>query len=623
MTAICYHRTMIRSALILLFLLAWQVNWPGGAAAEPQHGFAVLGSLKYGPGFQHFDYVNPDAPKGGRLRLWYNGNFDSLNPFILKGRWVAGSNPFGVDGRLLTFETLMMGSADEADSFYGLVAGGVEIADDRQSITFTLRAEARWHDGSEMTAADVAYSFATLKAKGHPAFRILFKDVTGTEVLGPRKIRFNFAKGVLTRDLPATVARMPIISKAWYGEHDFTKTTMTPPLGSGPYRVEKVDPGRSITYALVADHWGKDLAVYRGRNNFQRLTWDYYRDRDIALESLFAGKIDFREDFTSRNWATRYDNVPAVKDGRLIKETLPDHNPSGFQAFFLNTRKAKFADRRVRRAIGLVFDFEWTNKNLFHGLYRRTYSIFQNSDMEAKGPPLGPELALLEPWRKELPGEVFGPVYRAPKTNGSGIIRRELRAAKKLLRAAGWVVRDGKLVNGKGEGFEIEFISYSKLFERIVMPYVRNLEKLGISGRFRLVEPAQYQRRLQEFDFDIATFRNSSSLTPGLSLRNAWNSKTADMMGGRNYTGLKSAAVDSLVEKIIAAKSREELRHATHALDRVIMWTHNLVPQWFKASHTIAYWDLFGRPAIKPKYARGVLDTWWWDRAKAAKLGRE
>jgi len=622
-TAICYHRSMIRNALILIFLLAWQVNWPGGAVAKPQHGFAVLGSLKYGPGFKHFDYVNPDAPKGGRLRLWYNGNFDSLNPFILKGRWAAGSNPFGVDGRLLTFETLMMGSGDEADSFYGLVAGGVEIPDDRQSITFTLRAEARWHDGSEMTATDVAYSFTTLKAKGHPAFRILFKDVTGTEVLGPRKIRFNFAKGALTRDLPATVARMPIISKAWYGEHDFTKTTMTPPLGSGPYRVEKVDPGRSITYALVADHWGKDLAVYRGRNNFQRLTWDYYRDRDIALESLFAGKIDFREDFTSRNWATRYDNVPAVKDGRLIKETLPDHNPSGFQAFFLNTRKAKFADRRVRRAIGLVFDFEWTNKNLFYSLYRRTYSIFQNSDMEAKGAPLGAELALLEPWRKELPGEVFGPVYRAPKTNGSGIIRRELRAAKTLLQAAGWVVRDGKLVNGKGEGFEIEFISYSKLFERIVMPYVRNLEKLGISGRFRLVEPAQYQRRLQEFDFDIATFRNSSSLTPGLSLRNAWNSKTADMMGGRNYTGLKSAAVDALVEKIIAARSREELRHATHALDRVIMWTHNLVPQWFKASHTIAYWDLFGRPAIKPKYARGILDTWWWDRAKAAKLGRE
>ncbi|MBT3370497.1 MAG: ABC transporter substrate-binding protein [Rhodospirillaceae bacterium] len=608
--------------LLLLLTLAPFLIGTVPALAEPSHGFAVLGSLKYGPDFKHFDYVNSDAPKGGRLRLWYNGNFDSLNPFILKGHWAAGSNPFGVDGRLLTFETLMIGSGDEEDSYYGLIAGGVEIPDDRQSITFTLRPAARWHDGSAISADDVAFSFDILKTKGHPVYRVLFKDITGTEVLGPRKVRFNFAKGVLTRDLPATVAAMPVLSKSWYSDHDFTKTTMTPPMGSGPYRVEKVDPGRSITYVLVDDHWGKDLAVYRGRNNFRRITWDYYRDRDIALESLFAGKIDFREDFTSRNWATKYDDVPAVKDGRLIKEILPDQNPSGFQAFFLNTRRAKFTDRRVRQAIGLVFDFEWTNKNLFHGLYQRTYSIFQNSDMEATGAPVGAELALLEPWRKDLPKEVFGEVYRAPKTKGTGNIRGQLRQAKKLLGAAGWKVRDGKLVNGAGKSFEIEFLSYGKAFERIVMPYIRNLEKLGITARFRLVEPAQYQRRVQEFDFDITTFRNSSSLTPGLGLRSAWNSKTADMTGGRNYTGLKSPAVDALIEKIIQAGNRDELRHATHALDRVIMWSHNLVPQWFKASHTIAYWDLFGRPASKPKYARGVLDTWWWDPAKAAKLGR-
>ena len=608
--------------LLLLLTLAPFLIGTVPALAEPSHGFAVLGSLKYGPDFKHFDYVNSDAPKGGRLRLWYNGNFDSLNPFILKGHWAAGSNPFGVDGRLLTFETLMIGSGDEEDSYYGLIAGGVEIPDDRQSITFTLRPAARWHDGSAISADDVAFSFDILKTKGHPVYRVLFKDITGTEVLGPRKVRFNFAKGVLTRDLPATVAAMPVLSKSWYSDHDFTKTTMTPPMGSGPYRVEKVDPGRSITYVLVDDHWGKDLAVYRGRNNFRRITWDYYRDRDIALESLFAGKIDFREDFTSRNWATKYDDVPAVKDGRLIKEILPDQNPSGFQAFFLNTRRAKFTDRRVRQAIGLVFDFEWTNKNLFHGLYQRTYSIFQNSDMEATGAPVGAELALLEPWRKDLPKEVFGEVYRAPKTKGTGNIRGQLRQAKKLLGAAGWKVRDGKLVNGAGKSFEIEFLSYGKAFERIVMPYIRNLEKLGITARFRLVEPAQYQRRVQEFDFDITTFRNSSSLTPGLGLRSAWNSKNADVIGGRNYTGLKSPAVDALIEKIIQAGNRDELRHATHALDRVIMWSHNLVPQWFKASHTIAYWDLFGRPASKPKYARGVLDTWWWDPAKAAKLGR-
>ena len=617
------NRSMNCIGRYLLFLLTAPIlAWAAPALAEPSHGFAVLGSLKYGPDFKHFDYVNPDAPKGGRLRLWYNGNFDSLNPFILKGHWAAGSNPFGVDGRLLTFETLMTGSVDEEDSYYGLIAGGVEIPDDRQSITFTLRAAARWHDGSAISSEDVAFSFDILKSKGHPVYRILFKDISGAEVLGPRKIRFNFTKGALTRDLPATVAAMPVLSKAWYRDHDFTKTTMTPPMGSGPYRVEKVNPGRSITYVLVENHWARDLVVYRGRNNFRRITWDYYRDRDIALQSLFAGKIDFREDFTSRNWATKYDGVPAVKDGRLIKEVLPDHNPSGFQAFFLNTRRAKFTDRRVRQAVGLVFDFEWTNKNLFYGLYRRTYSIFQNSDMEAAGAPTGAELALLEHWREELPKEVFGEVYRAPKTKGSGNIRGQLRQAKKLLSAAGWKVKDGTLVNSAGKAFEIEFLSYGKAFERIVMPYIRNLEKLGISAHFRLVEPAQYQRRVQEFDFDITTFRNSSSLTPGLGLRSAWNSKTADMTGGRNYTGLKSPAVDALVEKIIQAENRGELRHATHALDRVIMWSHNLVPQWFKASHTIAYWDLFGRPAIKPRYARGVLDTWWWDTARAAKLGR-
>ena len=380
----------------------------------------------------------------------------------------------------------------------------------------------------------------------------------------------------------ATVASMPVISRAWYTDHDFSKTTLLAPLGSGPYRVEKVDPGRAITYALVPNHWAKDLAVYAGRHNFQRISWDYYRDRDIALEALFAGKVDFREDFTSRDWATKYYDVPAVKDGHLIKEVLPDHNPSGLQAFFLNTRRAKFADRRVRRAIGLVFDFEWTNVNLFHGLYRRTYSIFQNSDMEAEGAPQGAELALLEPWRKVLPGEVFGPVYRAPKTDGSGTIRSQLRQAKALLRSAGWSVRDGKLVNEQNQIFAIEFISYSKAFERIVMPYIRNLEKLGIAARFRLVEPAQYQRRIQEFDFDITTFRNSSSLTPGLGLRSAWNSENADVIGGRNYTGLKSAAVDALIEKIIQARNRDQLRLATRALDRVIMWTHNLLPQWFK-----------------------------------------
>jgi microcin C transport system substrate-binding protein len=618
MIAAMMRKGLIGTVVCALFAAA------GGQAAggDPAHGFAVLGQLKYPAGFSHFDYADPEAPKGGRIRLWYQGNFDSLNPFILKGQWAAGSNPFGVDGRMLTFETLMTASADEPDSYYGLIAETVELPDDRQSITFNLRPQAKFHDGSEITAADVAYSFDILKTEGHPAFRIRFQDVTGVQVLGPRKVRFDFRDGVETRDLPTTVAELPVLSRAYYEAHPFGETTLEPPLGSGPYIVDKVDAGRSIDYRRVEGHWAQDLGVYRGRWNFDRISWIYFRDRDIGLEALFAGKIDFREDYTSRNWATKYDGVPAVQDGRLLKQVLPDENPSGFQAFFLNTRREKFTDRRVREAIGMVFDFEWTNRNLFYGLYRRTYSIFQNSDMEASGQPDAAELALLEPWRGQLPEEVFGPAMRPAKTDGSGNIRRQLRTAKQLLQAAGWTVRDGRLVNGKGEPFDIEFLSYGRAFERIVMPYIRNLEKLGITARFRLVEPAQYQRRVQTFDFDITTFRQSSPLTPGVGLRDVWGSRAADIAGARNYTGLKSPAVDDLIEKVIAARTRPQLVAATRSLDRVIMWSHNLVPQWYKASHTVAYWDMFGRPALKPKYGRGVLDTWWVDPARLAKLNR-
>jgi len=578
--------------------------------------------LKYPAGFSHFDYADPAAPKGGRVRLWYFGSYDNLNPFIRKGNAAAGSNLFGVDGRALTFESLMLQAMDEPDSYYGLIAESVELPDDRQSITFTLRPQARWHDGSTITADDVVFSFEILQREGHPAFRVLFQDISAATALGPHKVRFEFAAGAETRDLPAVVAEMPVVSKSYYADRSFAETTLEPPLGSGPYEVSRVDEGRAITYQRVAGHWGRDLGVYRGRWNFDRITYDYYRDRDIALEALFAGKIDFREDYTSRNWATKYDSVPAVQDGRLKRETLPDERPSGFQAFYLNSRREKFRDRRVRQAIGLVFDFEWTNRNLFYGLYKRSHSAFQNSDLEAAGTPSAAELALLEPWRAQLPAEVFGAAYQPPRTDGSGNIRAQLRQAARLLSQAGWRVRDGALRNAAGELFEVEFLSFGRSSERIVMPYIRNLERLGISGRFRLVEPAQYQNRMLEFDYDITTFRVSLSLTPGLSLRERWGSQAADVVGGRNYTGLKEPAVDDLIEKVIAARTRPQLRTATAALDRVIMASHHFIPQWYKASHTIAYWDMFGRPVKKPNYELGFIDTWWVDADKARALGR-
>ena len=609
-------RTSVIAALLAAGLLA-----PSSAGAEPAHGFAVLGGLKYSAGFKHFDYVDAKAPKGGRIKQWYPGSFNNLNPFILKGHEAAGSNPY-VGGWLLTFESLMTSSRDEEGSYYGLIAESVDLPDDKQSVSFKLRDSARWHDGSEITADDVVFSFNTLKEKGYPTYRILLKDVTGIEKLGPREVRYNFSKGAHTRDLPPIIAGLPVISKAYYAEHKFEETTLTPPMGSGPYVVEKVDPGRSITYKRVAKHWGRDLPVYKGRWNFERITWDYYRERDIALQALFAGKLDLREDFTSRNWATKYKGQKAVKNGRLKLEVLPDNSPSGFQAFHLNTRREKFEDRGVRKALGLLFDFEWTNRNLFYSAYKRTYSIFQNSDMEASGPPKGLEQELLKPWAKHLPWEIDGPAYRPGRTDGSGKIRGQLRAAKRLFRNAGWMVQDGQMKNNKGEVFEIEFLSFSRSFERVIAPYIRNLERLGIRANFRLIDIAQYQRRLQDYDFDIITDRFSSPLIPGISLRNVWHSDVVNVPGAGNYSGLSSPAVDKLIEMAMAAKTRDQLRAATRALDRVVMWGHTVIPQWYKAAHNIAYWDKFGRPKVKPKYARGVLDTWWYDAAKAKKLKR-
>ncbi len=585
----------------------------GSASAEPRHGLSAFGDLKYPADFTHFDYVNPDAPKGGPLSMIGTAGlttFNSLNGFILKGDAAQGLN--------YLFDTLMVPAQDEPDAVYALVAKTADVADDGLSVTFELRKNARFADGTPVTARDVVFSFNIIKEKGHPNLALQLRDVVKAEAVSDYRVTYSF-KGEQLRDLAIIVSGLPILSTAYYSEHEFDQTTLDAPLGSGPYKVKKLKSGRSIVYERRDDYWAKDLPVNKGRYNFDELTYEYFRDRTAEFEALKAGVYDLREEFTSRVWATQY-NIPQVKEGRLITATLPDNSPSGAQGFFLNMRRDKFADKRVRLALDYAFDFEWTNKKLFYGAYKRTNSFFENSAMKAQGKPQGAELALLQPFKAQLPAEVFSGVYTSPVSNGSGQDRSLLRKATQLLKQAGWNIKDGVRVNDKGEKFTVEFLTFSPSFERIIAPIVKNLKLLGIKARIRQVDPAQYQERLKSFDFDITTRRYTLRLTPGVELRNYWSSAYADVKGSLNLSGIKDPVVDALIQKVTQAKSREELTVAARALDRVLRSGHYWVPQWYKASHSVAYWNKFSAPAIKPKYGRGIIETWWYDGAKAAKL---
>lgn len=574
------------------------------------HGLSVFGDLKYKPDFKHFDYVNPNAPKGGTLRLWGLDSFDNLNPFILKG-----VPPSGID---MTFASLMASAGDEPDAMYGLVAESVSVPPNRAWVTFHLRPQAKFHDGSSITSHDVVFTFNVLLAEGHPRYKIIYQGVHKVEALGPQRVRFVFKPGV-HRDLPTRLAGLPVLSKAYYAKTAFNKTTIEPPLGSGPYRVKKVEPGRFVEYERVADHWAKDLPVNKGRHNFGAIRIDYYRDRDVALEAFFSGAYDFREEFTSRDWATKY-TTPAVKKKLIVLDTLSDETPSGVQAWFFNLRRKKFRDRRVRRALNLAFDFEWTNKNLFYSLYKRTNSMFENSALAAHNPPDKAQLALLEPLRGKVPDEVFTKPYKAPVTDGSGRLRRNLRAASKLLREAGWRIKDNKRVNAKGEALTIEFLLFEASFSRIISPYIRNLKRLGVEATIRVVDVANFINRRNKYDFDVMIERYVQPLTPGVEQRDYFGSAAADVSGSRNLAGIKDPAVDSLIERVMGAGDRKALTAAVRALDRVLMWNEYSVTQWYKGSHNVAYWNKFDRPETKPRYALGMIDTWWYNPAKAAMI---
>ncbi|MES1989415.1 MAG: extracellular solute-binding protein [Pseudomonadota bacterium] len=589
------------------------------AASVPMHGMSVFGELKYKKDFAHFDYVNPQAPKGGTLSQTpatgaYNASlltFDTLNGYVLKG-----NAPPRLD---FIFDTLMVRAYDEPDAVYGLVAESVERLQGGNDYLFRLRKEARFHDGSSLTARDAAFSFKLLKEKGHPLIALNLREMKKAEALDTQTLKVSFT-GQQTRDLPLFVAStLPIFSAAYYAKHSFEVSTLEPPLASGPYKIGAFKAGDSINYVRVSDYWARDINVNRGCWNFDTLRFEFYRDRTAGFEGFSSGQTLFREEFTSKTWATQY-NFPAVKDGRVKLDTLPDHTPSGAQGWFINTRREKFADARVRQALTIAFDFEWANKNLFYSLYRRTASFFENSPMKADGTPAPAELALLEPYRAVIPPAAFGPAVSPPVSNGSGQDRKLLREAGALLDAAGWTVKDGKRRNAKGETLTIEFLGDDPVFQRVEGPYIKNLRLLGIDAQSRLVDSAQFQDRLKSYDFDLTVQRYQLSLTPGIEMRSYWNSEFGKGPGSRNLCGIDSPAIDALIEKVIAADTRENQITTARALDRVLRAGHYWIPQWNKGSYTLAYWDIYARPATLALYDRGVEMTWWMDEAKAAKL---
>jgi microcin C transport system substrate-binding protein len=603
-------------------------TFSGNAFADETetHGISSFGDLKYPADFKHFDYVNPDAPKGGLFsqigpsRI-FNQNFltfNSLNCFILRGD--------GAQGMQFTFAALMgppqaLGfGGDEPDAMYGFAARAVRISADRLSYRFLLRPEACFHDGSKLTAHDVAFSTNLLKQKGHPIITQLTRDLVGAEAVDDATVVLTFAPK-RARDVPLFAASLPIFSRAYYTARNFDETTLDVPLGSGPYQVGKFESGRYIEYERVKDWWGADLPIMRGQNNFDIVRFEFYRDRDVGFEGFTAKNYLFREEFTARTWATRYD-FPALKDGRVKQAVLPDDTPSGGQGWFMNTRREKFKNPTLREAIATAFDFEWTNKTIMYGAYKRTVSVFQNSNMMAQDKPGEAELALLEPFRGKVPDEVFGEPYLPPVSDGSGQDRALLRKASQLLQQAGYPIKDGKRVDARGEPVTFEFLLDEPSFQPHHMPFIKNLATLGIDATLRLVDPVQYRKRVDEFDYDITTERFNFSTTPGDSLRSFFSSESAKRFGSFNRAGIADPVVDALIEKILAAETREALTIACRALDRVIRAGRYWIPHWYLAAHRIAYWDVFGFPPKNPAFTRGIPETWWYDQDKAAKLER-
>ena len=579
------------------------------ASAKISHGLTLLDDLKYPADFKHLDHVNPTAPKGGTLRRFATGTFDTFNSYTIKG------NPSRGIGQV--YETLMTSPLDEISAEYGLIAASVEVPDDLSYTTFTLRPEARFHDGSPVTADDVIWTFETLKKDGAPFYRFYYKNISRAVKLGPHKVKFEFT-GPPNRELPHITGQLPVMSKKWWSTRDFTKTTLERPMGSGPYRIGAFEPGRFVEIDRVKDWWAANLPINIGQNNFDRIRYDYYRDHTVALEAFKSGRYDIRNENASLTWATGYD-FPARKAGRVKLEEVRHARPTGMQAFVFNIRRKQFQDPVLRHAMAYAFDFEWSNKNLFYGQYARTSSYFSNSELAATALPSKDELALLEPWRGKIPDEVFTKVYAPPATDGSGKIRKNLRTALRLLKKGGYIIENNKLISPKtGKAISIEILLVSPAFERIVAPFAQNLKRLGIVAKIRTVDQSQYINRTRSFDFDMIVGGAGQSESPGNEQRDYWSTDAADRQGSRNTIGVKNPAVDALIEKIVDAPDRKSLVTATRALDRVLQWNHYLIPQWHVRIERLAYWDKFGI-SKHPKYGPDVM-SWWINPAKEAAI---
>lgn len=574
-------------------------------APRRTHALSLLGEPALPAEFTHWPWVNPEAPKGGRMALTAIGSFDSFNPYILRGAPAAGTS--------LIYDTLMMPSPDEASTEYAHLAQWVELPRDGRGITFVLNEAARWHDGQPVTAQDVVWTFNTLRQSGRPFYRAYWGDVTEVAAEDARRIVFRFGNGD-NRELGQILGQMPVLPRHWWEGKDFAQPGLTVPLGSGPYRIEGFEPGRSVTYRRVADYWGRNLPTRRGTQNFDVMRYDYFRDATVALEAFKAGQIDLRVENVAKEWATGYD-FPAARRGLVKREEIRHELPTGMQGFAMNLRRPLFQDRRVREALGLVFDFEWMNANLFYGSYTRTTSYFSNSELAATGLPSEGELMVLSAFRGRLPEAVFTTEFRVPASDGSNNNRENARRALALLREAGWTVKERRLVNEKGEPFSFEILLNSATFERVALPYIQALQRLGIEARVRTVDPAQYQVRMDAFDYDMTVELFPQSLSPGNEQRDFWTSEKAKENGSRNTIGIADPIVDALVELIVAAPDRQALIDRTRALDRVLLWGHYVIPHWHSRSFRVAWWDKFGRPERNPRYALD-LQAWWVEAAK-------
>jgi len=571
-------------------------------AVTTSHGIAMNGDMKYPADFTHFDYTDPEAPKGGTVTLAIEGTFDSFNTDIIKG------DPAGYVE--LLYDTLMVQANDEPFTEYGLVADKVEYPEDRSWVIFHINPKARFQDGQPITAEDVVFTFNRLIEDGAPGYRAYYADVVKVEALDKQRVKFA-GRDSKNRELPLILGQLKVLPKHYWQDRKFSDVTLDPPLGSGPYKIKSFDTGKSIEFERIKDYWAADLPTRKGMFNFDTIKVEYYRDPTVMMEAFKGGRYDYREENQSKRWSTDYTG-PKFDDGEIIREEIQHQNPTGMQAFVMNTRRDLFTDPLVRQALDLAFDFEWTNKQLFYGAYTRTNSFFSNSDLAATGLPSAAELALLEPYHDDLPPQLFTQVYTSPVTDGSGNNRKNIRAAIKLLKQAGWEFKGTDLVDSKtGAPFKFEILLYSKDFERVVLPYIKNLKKLGIEANARLVDSTNYVRMVRDFDFDMIIGGFSQSTSPGNEQRDYWFSKFADHKGSRNLIGVKDQVVDALIDKVIGAHTRDDLVAACRALDRVLLWQHYVVPQWHIDKHRIAYWNKFAHPKIAPVYGDVGFFTWW------------